>query len=176
MHSLIVGVTESGKTTLAHALAADLMAQGQRIIVFDPVGSFTKKGTWPAGAVIFDDEDLFFEYLADDRVCHAHVFVDEAGEVFNASKRHNLWLLTRGRHYGLSVYMICQRPKMLLPAARGQASRAYIFRLAVSDLKEISADMGFSDLENIPLDRGDFIMLVSGSAQMERANIFSLLG
>jgi hypothetical protein len=175
MHTLICGVTESGKTTLAHALARGLSADGQPIIVFDPIGGATAAGNWPGGAIVFDDEEAFFDYLSRDDVAAAHVFIDEAGDIFNLSKRHNFWLLTRGRHFGFQVYMIAQRPKMLAPSARTQASRAYLFRLSPDDLREIGADFGHGGIEKITLDRGDFVLLHSGSTSITRANIFNLL-
>lgn len=175
MHSLICGVTESGKTTLAHALADALDSAGQNIIVFDPVGTKTAAGKWPENAIVFDDEGDFFAYLARDDVFHAHVFVDESGEVFNLSKRENFWLLTRGRHFGFNVYCICQRPKMIAPTIRNQCSKAYVFRLAQDDLEEIGRDFGFSNLKNEVLDTGDFLLLLSGTSQKKRANVFQLL-
>jgi hypothetical protein len=54
------------------------------------------------------------------------------------------------------------------------ASRAYIFRLAIQDLREVGADFGFSDLHEKILDRGDFIMLVSGTSRTETGNVFTL--
>lgn len=175
MHALICGVTESGKTTLAHALANTLAKEKQNVIVFDPVSTPTIRGTWPEQAIIFDDEEEFFDYLARDDVNHAHVFIDEAGEVFNLEKRHNFWLLTRGRHFGFNCYVICQRPKMVAPTIRNQCAKAYVFRLADDDLKAIGADFGFSDLGKESLDRGDFLLLASGTSRFERANIFNLL-
>lgn len=175
MHTLICGVTQSGKTTLAHALAARLVSQGQNVIVFDPVGTTTAAGSWPASAIVFDDEEEFFGYLSRPDVCGAHVFVDEAGEIFNLGKRHNFWLLTRGRHFGFFVYMIAQRPKMIAPTARSQAGRGYVFRLALEDLREIGGDFGHSNLIHETLDTGDFLVLHSGQASISRANIFKLL-
>lgn len=175
MHTLICGVTESGKTTLAHLLARELVEKGQPIIAFDPVGSRTATGGWPSGAIVFSDEEEFFDYLSRDDVAGAHVFVDESGDIFNLGKRHNFWLLTRGRHFGFQVYMIAQRPKMLAPSARTQASRGYLFRMSPDDLREIGADFGHGNIEKIILDKGDFLILSSGQASIKRANVFSLL-
>lgn len=174
MHSLICGVTESGKTTLAHIIAQGVSDAGQNVIVYDPVGTKTAHGSWPKNAMVFDQEQEFFEYLARPDVYHAHVFIDESADLFNASKRENLWLLTRGRHFGFSVVLIAQRPKMLLPAARTQCSVAYVFRLAQDDLKEIGADFGHSGLAKLNLDKGDFLLLRSGLARFDRANVFKL--
>lgn len=175
MHALICGVTQSGKTTLAHAMAHELANAGLRIIVYDPVGTETLRGKWPDNSVMFSDEQEFFEYLARDDVNNAHVFIDEAGDVFTAQKRENLWLLTRGRHFGFSVYMIAQRPKMILPSARSMAGICYMFRLAADDQRELGRDFGFSGLDKINLDRGDFIVLESGLSDYQTGNVFSLL-
>jgi len=164
----------SGKTTLAHKFAAEFARKGQNIIVFDPVMTQTSAGYWPASAVIFDDENAFFDYLARDDVHGAHVFVDEAGDVFNLSKPWNFWLLTRGRHFGFSVFLIAQRPKMLAPTVRNQCGVAYVFRLAKDDIKEIGADFGFSDLQKIELDKGQFLLLNSGSSSYSHGDVFKL--
>jgi DNA polymerase III delta prime subunit len=183
-HSLIIGVTESGKTTLARALARELAGKKQTVIVYDPVGTITAGGGWPESAKIFQDEKEFWKYLDRDDIGHAHIFVDEAGDLFNLSKRENYWLLTRGRHFGFFVYMICQRPTMIAPSARTQAATCYMFRLANSDAKEICADMGHDwplsdkDIETgeyLQLDQGDFYVLHSGRVEYERENIFKIL-
>jgi DNA helicase HerA-like ATPase len=174
MHTLICGVTETGKTTLAHSLANQLADAGQNIIVYDPVGTRTQAGSWPSSAVVFENEQDLFEYLSRPDVTHSHIFIDEAGDVFSVAKRENLWLLTRGRHFGFSVVLICQRPKMLMPSARTQCSIAYVFRLAIEDMREIGADFGHSGLGKETLDKGDFLVLRSGSSSIDRANVFNL--
>lgn len=174
MHTLYCGVTESGKTTLAREVARKVAAEFP-VVVYDPVGSATAGGGWPDSAIIFTDEEEFFDYMSRDDVKGAHVFIDEAGDLFHVGKRHNFWLLTRGRHFFLSVHLIAQRPKMIAPTARGQVSVTYAFRLALEDMREIAADMGHSGLEKISLDKGDFLCLYSGQASIKRANIFDLL-
>jgi DNA helicase HerA-like ATPase len=175
MHALICGVTQSGKTTLAHSMAQMLAGNGERIIVYDPVGTQTVKGNWPVSAVTFSDEHEFFEYLSRDDVNNAYIFIDEAGDIFTPQKRENLWLLTRGRHFGFSVFMIAQRPKMILPSARSMAGACYMFRLSADDQRDIGRDFGHNGLDKINLDRGDFLMVISGSSTFERGNVFSLV-
>ena len=185
MHTLIAGVTESGKTTLARSIARELAKRKQNVIVLDPVGTKTKGGGWPESAVVFEESTEFWKYIHRDDVGHSHVFIDEAGDEFNLSKRENFWLLTRGRHYGLFVYLICQRPKMVAPSVRGQCSRGYMFRLAWEDANEMSRDFGHSwpfgyldksggYHEEKELDKGDFFTLYSGQVRKTRANVFAL--
>jgi hypothetical protein len=175
-HSLIIGVTESGKTTFARVLARQLAKKKQNVIVYDPVGTQTMGGGWPESAFIFDNEQDFWKYIGRDDVGHSHVFVDEGGDLFNLSKPENHWLLTRGRHYGFFVYLICQRPKMVAPSVRHQCGTCYMFRLAMSDATEISKDYGHEwPLDNAQLDAGDYYTLHSGRLKFERANIFTIL-
>ena len=175
MHSLICGVTQSGKTTLARSIARAASDAGHNLIVFDPVGTGTAGGDWPAGAIVFDDPGEFVEYMNRPDVSFAHVFIDEADEVFSLSDRANFWIPKKGRHFGFQLYMITQRPKMIAPTARKQVGRCYMFRLALDDAKELAADFGFSDAHKISLDKGDFLVLDSGQASIKRANIFQLL-
>lgn len=103
------------------------------------------------------------------------VYVDEAADLFDQAQRENRWILTRGRHYGFSVTVICQRPKMVSPSVRNQCARLLMFRLANDDRQVIGADYGHSDFNKISLDRGDFVLAYSGDAAYTRHNIFDLL-
>lgn len=177
MHKLYCGVTESGKTTLARAMARAYQSAGQIVIVRDPVGTGTAGGGWGENAIIFGhgEDEAFWKYLSNDRVFGAHVFIDECSDYFGVGQTENQWLLTRGRHYGLHVNLIAQRPKMIAPNVRNQVSIAYVFRLANDDMKEVTADMGHNMRDFDPLDKGDFYVLHSGRASIVRHNVFTLL-
>lgn len=178
-HSLYCGVTESGKTTLARYHARRFDQLGHKNIVYDPVGTATAGGGWPARSIIFtgDDESKFMDYLSRHDVYHAHIWVDEAGDHFGVQDIENHWIFRRGRHKGFFVNPIAQRPKMLAPNVRNQCATAYVFRLAVDDANEIGKDFGHTSLGNIVsmLDTGDYIMLRSGRPQIERGNVFNQL-
>lgn len=190
-HTLICGVTLSGKTTLAREIARKMSVHEHNIIVFDPMGTATAGGDWPESAIIFSDQEKFTDYVERDDVRHAHVFVDEAADVFSHTQKENHWMLRRGRHKGLQFYLIAQRPKMLPPNVRSQCSIVYCFRLALDDIKEVAADAGHNvndilsvtekdnngkDIKVIKnLDTGDFLVLTSGSATFARGNIFNEL-
>lgn len=178
-HTLIAGVTECGKTTLARHLCRSFDARGQKTIVYDPMGTPTAGGEWGKHSVVFNDEspERFLEYLSRPDVYHAHVFCDEAGDYFTVSDKDNHWLFRRGRHKGFFMYPITQRPKMVAPNVRAQCGTAYVFRLSMSDADEIGADFGHTKLSDIvsALDVGDYVMLKSGRPQIERGNIFNQL-
>lgn len=174
VHTLICGVTMTGKTTLARKISRGLLARGHRVIVRDPLGTATAGGGWGDGAVIFGpgEDAAFWDYVARDDVSGAHIFIDEAGDFFGVGDKDNFWLLTRGRHFWLQVYLLCQRPKMLAPTVRSQCGYLYFFRLSRDDTKEIVQDFGHDAAVFEPLDTGDYYMLVSGSSAIARGNVF----
>jgi hypothetical protein len=196
VHALYTGVTQSGKTTLARLHARALSRMEHNVIVYDPVGSGTLGGDWPEDAVRFDDPNKLMIYLEKEDVADAHVFIDEADTVLGHVWTENHWLLTRGRHKGLYIRVITQRPKMVSPSVRAQCSICYHFRLAKKDATEIQADFGHDANtlatglggtaqegggEGDPgtgtesLDAGDFFVLYSGHAAIERANVYDIL-
>lgn len=176
MHHLICGVTMSGKTTLARVISRAVSAKGQKVVVYDPMGTDTAGGGWGEGAVIFDEIEPFLQYLESDECGAAHVFVDEADLVFSLDQKENHWLLRRGRHYGLTIYCITQRPVLVAPSVRSMCARAYVFRLVQDDIKRVAADYGFDDAHKINLDTGDFLCFTAGTAEMKRGNVFQIAG
>lgn len=178
-HTLFAGVTESGKTTLARYISRKLCALNNRVVVYDPMGTPTAGGEWGEKAVIFRDDtpERFLKYLDRSDVNHAHVFCDEAGDYLTVSDKENHWLFRRGRHKGLFMYPIMQRPKMVAPNVRSMCGTAFVFRLAVDDADEIGKDFGHTKLSNIvsTLDTGQYVKLKSGSPKIERGDIFQTL-
>lgn len=176
-HTLYTGVSQSGKTTLARMMARALAAKGHRVIVYDPMGTATAGGGWPEKAIVFDDAIDFLNYVHSPEGFHAHLFVDEGHEIFGHGEefRENYWLFTKGRHYGLHLHIMTQRPTKLHPDVRSQCGRCYMFRLAVDDVKLIGNDYGFSEIHKINLDKGDFLVLNSGTSSFQRGNVFALV-
>jgi DNA helicase HerA-like ATPase len=175
MHHLYTGVTESGKTTLARMNARSLQAAKIPVVVYDPLGTSTAGGDWGKDARIFHETDSFMDLMHDPNFKNTAVFVDEAHHIFSHEQKENLWLLTQGRHYGMNFHLLTQRPKKIHPDARTGCARCFMFRLAQDDASEIGKDYGHSFIHKINLDRGDFLVLNSGSAEFSRANVFDLI-
>jgi len=174
-HSLYTGVTQSGKTTLARAMAREALKNKNPVIVYDPMGTETLGGQWGEGAEVHDDLSTFLDRVYAPEFVGSEVFIDEAHHVFAHDDKSHLWLLTQGRHYGLRLHLMTQRPTKIHPDARTNCARCYMFRLAHDDARAIGLDYGFSNIHRINLDRGDFLVLNSGTSQFSRGNIFSLL-
>jgi len=175
MHQLFVGVTKSGKTTLARKFSRELLQHKKQVAVYDPLGTATLGGDWGDGAKVFHDKESFLDFVHSDECKNYHIFIDEAHHVLGHSDKDNFWLLTEGRHHFMYLYLMTQRPKKVHPDVRSNCEICYMFRLVIDDAKEIGGDYGFSDIHKEILDRGDFLILNSGSSEFSRANVFNLL-
>lgn len=181
VHVLYCGVTQSGKTTLARFHARKLAAAGYDVAVYDPMGSATAGGGWPDTAKMFNDPAKFLEYLSAVRGTPEHpiyVFVDEAADIFGHDSpfRDMHWIPRRVRHQNVYLRLVSQRPKMLPPNVRTQCAIIYMFRLSREDARLVGSDAGHSLTdEQINLDTGDFLLLVSGTSDIEEFNCFDLV-
>lgn len=152
-----------------------LLAQKIRCIVYDPMGTSTQGGDWGEGAEVHDDLETFLAVVYSPETTNAHLFMDEGHHIFAHDDKAHLWLLTQGRHYGLFAHVITQRPKKVHPDARSNCGRCYMFRLARDDAYAIGSDYGFNDIHKLNLDKGDFLLLNSGTSDYQRGNVFNLL-
>lgn len=129
MHAMIIGMTESGKSTLGKILAKELKASGKTVAVLDPLcdPDFTSD-------FCTDDIEEMREWLESNR--SAYVFVDESGQFFNeGNDLSNAWLATRSRHFGHSVFFLAQRAVQIPKTMRDQCGRLYLFTSSVNDGK-----------------------------------------
>jgi len=175
-HTLYCGASMTGKTTLARLHAQQLSAAGYDLVIYDPVGTETASGYWPDGSEVIEDRERFLRYLrdvrSDDPERPIFVFVDEAADIFDHSQRDARSIPRRCRHDGVYLRLIVQRPMMMHPDARTQCSIGFMFRLARNDANLICADFGHgAEVSGEQLDKGEFILLESGSAKVSRHSL-----
>lgn len=127
-HSLILGMTESGKTSLAKQLAAYYKSKGIGILVLDPMHD----PGWNADYQT-DDQNEFLEVFFNSRRCM--VFIDEAGESVGQYDKIMTRTATKGRHWGHSVHYISQRGTMVNRTVRDQCRHLFLFATALDDCK-----------------------------------------
>ena len=136
MHSLIVGQTGTGKTTLACRLVAEYARRGIHSVVLDPI----LDGRWPTRWLTADPEE-FTSWAATSRSCA--LWIDESGETIGQYHRELFWAATRARHLGHLSHFLTQRPAQLSPTVRNQCSRLYCFGLqSLNDCKSVAQDWG----------------------------------
>lgn len=139
-HVLILGMTESGKTTLARNLAAYYKYQQWGVLVLDPL----KDPRWSCD-FITDDQEEFLDVFWRSRRCIA--FLDEGGESVGRYDTAMQQTATRGRHWGHSCHFIAQRATQLAPIVRDQCSRLYLFCSSVKDGRLMSEEFNKPELE-----------------------------
>jgi len=145
MHNLILGSSESGKSCLAKTLVSGLLNRGKSVIVYDPIGVSSE---WNGGIFLRDD-DLLQETMKDEKYHQSHVFIDEAGTLFNEGSRRDVtWVVTRSRHLGHSVYLITQRAMQITKTARDQCKRLYCFQVSMDDAILLAKEYNDKELEN----------------------------
>lgn len=136
MHTLILGMTESGKTCLAKMLASQL-AQTKQVVIYDPILD-PRWGKHP-NIQKFDESEGFNCFLRSNR--SSYVFLDEAGEFFeNGHDLEYSWLGTRSRHWGHSVFFIAQRAMQIPKLIRAQCNHLYLFTSPVTDGKILAEE------------------------------------
>ena len=154
MHSLILGSTESGKTTLARKIARKLSESGHEILVLDPIFSGDAE-TWSTRDVYTSPENFLPVFW---NTHNRFVFIDESDSVMR--RAINLELVQtgmRGRHNGHSVTYITHFRTDLLPALRSQCSQLFLFSTGSDDAYALAQEWRCSELEKAPdLAQGQF--------------------
>jgi hypothetical protein len=151
-HSLIVGMTNTGKTTLAIKIAQESKARGWPIIVLDP----TFDPRWDFADYTTDNKNDFLYAYYNSRECR--VFIDESVETASNSDKEIITTATRGRHYGHQNFYIGQRAKMVARNIRTQCYQVFAFRQTPEESKLLYQDFGHEILlECSKLPNGSYV-------------------
>lgn len=135
---LIVGTSESGKTTLANRLIEKAHVP---IFIHDPVGA-----EWSKCDARFYTSDELRALIVPLKNSPCIVVVDEAAEFFRVGQPENHWIFTRGRHHAILPIAIAQRLKMMAPNVREQASDLYVFNSGIEASKILAEEYNCPDL------------------------------
>jgi hypothetical protein len=149
-HSLILGMTESGKTSLAKQLARGYKERGIGVLVLDPMND-------PEWACDYktDDVDEFLSVYWNSRRCAA--FIDEAGEAVGQYDTAMHRTATKGRHWGHANHYISQRGTMIACTVRDQCSHLFLFATALKDSKIHAAEWNADILKSAnALKQGEY--------------------
>jgi energy-coupling factor transporter ATP-binding protein EcfA2 len=119
-HVLICGMSESGKTTLARALASAYRRQGVGVLVLDPL----RDPRWNCDFITSNQEE-FLDIFWRSRRCMA--FLDEGGKSVGRYNYAMQETATMSRHWGHSCHFISQDPTQLAPVVRDQSRHVFLF-------------------------------------------------
>lgn len=135
-HAIIIGQTESGKSTLAKQLAGWYRRHGIGVLVLDPM----KDPGWQADWMT-DNPDEFLRTVRDpDQCLQCALFIDESGESINKFDKEFNWITCRSRHHGHVAHLISQRAQDINASTRAQATTLYIFNVNADDAKQYARD------------------------------------
>ena len=146
---LIVGVSESGKTTLANRLIAE---SPYPVYIRDPLGS-----EWSRDDGRFETEHELRAFVQNAQSPCVAV-IDEANDFFTRSTPENAWIFTRGRHFGILPIAITHYVKMIVPVVRDQATDLYVFESSIQTadlLAEMYNQPGLCDAPS--LKQGEYM-------------------
>ena len=172
-HSIIIGQTLSGKTTLAKRLAAWYLANGIGVVVLDPMND---PGWNPDGAenfILFTNAEEFLDFVKDpDRCLQAAIFVDESGMILDKYAEKFNWLTCQGRHHGHVVHLLAQRAEMISKTLRSQCSTVFAFNINPDDAKAYARDFNAPAIMDAPnLPQGQYIK-VSRFSPVKRGRLW----
>lgn len=162
--ALILGNSETGKSTLAKYLAAELMREGLNVGVLDILASEddAQAGAEWGGAYVTSDPDLFHKLFWETE--NFVWFIDEGGEVAGRGNDAMKWTATRGRHLGHSCYYIAHRLNVLDATLRAQCPRLYVFAVSMTDARDLADQFGAPELKEAPfLPVGQFYEITPGN-------------
>ena len=142
-HCLILGMTESGKTTLAREMSKIYRANGVETVVLDPL----LDPRWDA-SFITRDPDEFLRVYWSSRSCA--VFIDEAADSVGRFDTAMIQTATKGRHWGHNNHYLSQRGAALSRTVRDQCSRLFLFTVAYEDAKTLAREFNKPQLLQAP--------------------------
>lgn len=167
-HSLVVGMTQSGKSTLARILAKGVRASGRKVAVLDAL----KDPKWNVD-FLTDDSGEFLEYAKANR---GHLLiVDESATSMNKNDKENAWLATTARHYGHRSLFITHRVTQIDPTIRGNCDKLYVFATGPKDAEIAAEEFNEPILRKLPnIPKGSFVVVSRfGKPQIMRVDFAS---
>lgn len=164
-HSLILGMTESGKSTLAKKLAAYYKSKGFGVLVLDPLND----PGWPCDFKT-DDGSEFLKVFWDSRRCF--VFIDESGDSVGRYNAEMTRTATKGRHWGHACHYITQRGTQLATTVRDQCSHLFLFCSSLNDSKTHADEWNQQQIrEACNLKQGEYFH-ATRFGELHRGNVF----
>lgn len=178
-HSLILGMTESGKTTFSKRLVKAYFSAGWSIIVLDPMSDpewtpWTPESANPDKKRFYQtsDPNEFLRVFWKSKQCM--VFIDEAGDAVGRYDLAMQQTATKGRHFGHSMHYLSQRGTQINRTVRDQCSRLVLFTTALEDAKIHAREWNNDELlEASQLPQGCY-MTVTRFGELGRGSLFGL--
>ena len=148
-HKFIVGMTASGKTTLAKMIASQMFSRGNQCLVLDPL-----LDEWPDGCEVTEKSDEFLKLCKSKKRCI--LFVDEGASSVGRYNNEMQWLATQSRHWGHVCVFISQGVTQIAPIIRQQCDTFIVFACGQSNRKLIAEETDNDLVIDTKLKKGEF--------------------
>lgn len=152
-HNYIVGMTGSGKSSLAKAICREVKVSGIPTVVLDPL----QDDGWDTDHQ-FTDPQAFLAFVRQSKSCV--LFVDEGGQSIGRYNEEMQWLATTSRHWGHSCWFISQGLTQVAPIVRQQSNKFYIFACGLANLDLVAEECREPDLKRFDkIGQGEFLIV-----------------
>lgn len=144
-HSLVVGITGSGKSRLVREIVIPLWCRrGYAVLVLDPLSQ-----PWPGAYWQTSDPLKFIAKAKASEKCV--LIVDECSTALRGDgelERETKWLATQSRNRGHTAYFIGQRVLQMQPDVRNNCSAGYVFNQTPADARWFAEQWNIPDVES----------------------------
>lgn len=138
-HTLILGMTMSGKSTLAKYYSQEFKSRGVGVLVLDTMSD----PGWCADYVT-RDKSQFIKTAKINKKCA--LFIDEGGQEIGRYAKESAWLATQSRHWGHKSFFISQRASQIDKTVRDQCSSLFCFRVSKKDAEILAEEFAQDEL------------------------------
>ena len=148
-----MGLTGTGKTTLAVALSSRISRGGIHVLVLDPI----QDARWLAVTPHVYHSPATFQARAEASE-RCLLVIDESGESVGQWDTEMHKCATRYRHLGHRSMFVCPRAALTARTVRAQCTSVFAFRGSSDDARVLAREYGVPELEQCAgLERGEYI-------------------
>lgn len=167
-HCLIIGQSQSGKSTKAKQICRDYFHAGRKCLVLDPL--VDEWDEWDCDFITDDPDELLRIAQEESKGCA--IFLDESLTALKKNSSFD-WLTTTGRHNGHEVYVISHRMEGVTPTMRLCCIQLYVFNIDQDSAKDVARLFNRPELAEAPtLEQGGYFWTERMLGHVERGNVF----
>lgn len=146
-HTLVVGASKCGKTTLCRKIMANLISRGKKVALCDSLGAEFNR-LWPPH--VFVPPEKLVDFVNAER--DYFIFLDECSD-YIGHKPETQNIIKKAANFGHYCYPIVQRAHMLHPSSRGNCTGIICFRQCRDDARIIQNNFVRDGLDPSVIER-----------------------
>lgn len=157
MHGLILGIINTGKTTLAIQIAKQQVKR-REVIWYSPI----RDPRLNFVSLFISDREKFLALVTNPKFKNALIVFDESSQTLPASDKEASAFVVVARHAGHQLLIIAQRASQVNKTAREQCSQAFVFRQGPDDAELLARQFSEPRLRECPnLKKGEYLHVIS---------------